>query len=146
MSIIQEIKDEIKAVYRAPSSRDLTVLALLFLAFPGVIGLYMLYWKGSPTGYTWITVGIVLALLRLIPPVFRLIYRAWIGISIIIGYFISRVILTLIFFLVITPTGLIFRLIGKDPMERKMDPNAKSYWQKRVRESDTSIERYEKQF
>ncbi len=146
MSIIQEIKDEIQAAYREPSSRDLTILALLFLGFPGIVGLYLVYWKGAASGYTWIAVGVILALLRLIPPVFRLVYRGWIGISIIIGYFISRAILTLIFFLIITPTGLIFRIIGKDPMERKIDPARESYWQKREQEQDTSIERYEKQF
>jgi|UniRef100_A0A7C4AQU2 hypothetical protein len=146
MSIIQEIKEEIQAAYREPSSRDLTILALLFLVFPGIVGLYLVYWKGSGAGYTWITVGVILSILRLIPPVFRLVYRAWIGISIIIGYFISRAILTVIFFVVITPTGLIFRIIGKDPMERKIDPSKESYWQKREQEQDTSIERYEKQF
>jgi len=146
MSIIHEIKEEIGAAYRDPSGRDLTVLALLFLLFPAVIGLYLLYWKGSGTGYTWIIAGIILAVLRFIPPVFRWIYRVWIGISIIIGYFISRVILTIIFFLMVTPIGLIFRLIGKDPMERKIDRTSETYWQKREQESDASIERYEKQF
>ncbi len=146
MSIIQEIKEEIKAAYREPSSRDLTVLALLFLFVPLAIGLYTLYWKGSDTGYTWITVGIVLAVFRLVPRVFRLMYRGWIGISIIIGYFISRAILTIVFYFVITPIGLVFRLIGKDPMERKMDSTRETYWQKREPDKDTSMERYEKQF
>jgi len=146
MSIVRDIREEIKAVYREPSDRELTILALLFLTFPGLIGLYLLYWKGSASGYTWITIGVVLAFFRLIKPVFRMIYRAWIAISITIGYFVSRVILSLIFFLLITPMGLIFKVIGKDPMERKIDPGAESYWQKRAEETGTSIERYEKQF
>lgn len=146
MPIVQEIREEINAAYRDPSSRDLTVLALLFLVVLGAIGLYLVYWKGAASGYTWLTIGIILAVLRLVPPVFRMVYRAWIGISIIIGYFISRVILTIIFFLVITPTGLIFRVIGKDPMEREIDPSKETYWQRREQASDTSIERYEKQF
>lgn len=146
MSIVRDIREEIKAVYREPSDRELTILALLFLIFPGLIGLYLLYFKGSAAGYTWITVGVILALFRLIKPVFRMIYRAWIAISITIGYFVSRVILSLIFFLLITPMGLIFKLIGKDPMERKIDPAAESYWQKKEEETDKSIERYEKQF
>ncbi len=146
MSIIRDIREEIRAAYREPTNRDLTILALLFLIFPAIIGLYLLYFKGSPAGYTWITIGVILALFRLIKPVFRMIYRAWIGISITIGYFVSRLILSLIFFLLILPTGLIFRLIGKDPMERKIDPRVTSYWQQRIAETDKSIERYEKQF
>jgi hypothetical protein len=46
MNIIQEIRDEIKAAYREPSSRDLNILALLFLVIPGLIGAYQLFLKG----------------------------------------------------------------------------------------------------
>jgi len=146
MNIIQEIREEIKAVYREPSSRDLNILALLFLVIPLLIGAYLLWRKGAPSGYVWIAAGLALSLCRLAPPLFKLIYRFWIGFSVVVGYFISRVLLTLVFFLVILPTGLIMRLVGKDPMERKMDPNAPSYWIKKEEQTDYSVERYEKQF
>ncbi len=146
MNIIQEIKDEIRAAYRDPSSRDLNMLALLFLVIPGVIGAYQLFLKGSRSGYVWMAVGLVLCLCRLIPPLFRLIYRLWLSFSVVLGYFISRILLTIIFFLVIMPTGLTMRLFGNDPMERKLDPAAPSYWQKKEPQEDNSIARYEKQF
>lgn len=146
MSIIKEIRNEIKAAYREPSRRDLNILALIFLIGPSLIGLLLLFWKGSSNGYIWIGVGSGLFLSRLVPPLFRLIYRGWISFSIILGYFVSRIILTLIFFLVITPTGLLMRLFGKDPMDRKLDPKAVTYWQKREQPTDTSVERYERQF
>lgn len=145
MNIIKEIRDEIETAYREPTSRDLTILAALFLVIPGAIGGYLL-WKGAWSGYVWIVVGVVLGLSRLIPPLFRKIYQLWIGFSIILGYFISRIVLTIIFFLLITPMGLIMRLAGKDPMERKWDPNASTYWLPKEHDQDTSIERYEKQF
>ena len=131
MNIIHEIKEEIRAAQREPSNRDLTILALLFLIIPGLIGLYLVFWKGSESGYIWMIVGAVLAVSRLIRPLFKTIYSLWLGFSVILGYFISRALLTIIFFLVLTPTGLIMRLVGKDPMERKWDPEAKSYWIKR---------------
>ncbi|MBI5250409.1 MAG: hypothetical protein HY912_13025 [Desulfomonile tiedjei] len=146
MNIIQEIKDEIRAVQRVPSSRDLTILAALFLVLPGVIGSFLLLWKGSGTGWVWIVAGAALAACRLIPPLFQAIYNLWIGLSIVLGYFVSRILLTVIFFLVITPTGLIMRVLGKDPMERSLDPGATTYWRRKEQEADTSIERYEKQF
>jgi ABC-type uncharacterized transport system permease subunit len=74
------------------------------------------------------------------------IYRLWIGFSVILGYFVSRIVLTAIFFLVITPTGLIMRMVAKDPMERKRDPTVSSYWIRKDDSQETSIERYEKQF
>jgi hypothetical protein len=146
MSIVKEIKEEINSVQREPTGRDLTILALIFLVFLGLIGSYHAFWKGSPTGYYWIGAGVVLALLRVITPLFKAIYRFWVAFSVVLGYFVSRVLLTIIFYLVITPTGLLMRLCGKDPMERKWDPEATTYWKKREQDPDASIERYEKQF
>jgi Saxitoxin biosynthesis operon protein SxtJ len=146
MNIIEDIKSEIRATYREPSSADLNILAALFLVLPGLIGAYKVWWKGAQSGYIWIAVGVGLALCRLVPPLFRLIHRLWLDFSVILGYFVSRILLTIIFFLVIIPTGLIMRLVGKDPMDRKLDPAAATYWQRREPEPDQSIERYERQF
>ncbi len=146
MNVIQEIKDEIRAAQREPSSRDLTILALLFLIIPGLIGLYLIFWKGSAAGYIWMIAGAVLAVTRLITPLFKAIYAVWLGFSVILGYFISRALLTIIFFLVLTPTALIMRLLGKDPMDRKWDSAAKSYWIKREQDPNSNLQRYEKQF
>ena len=38
------------------------------------------------------------------------------------------------------------RLLGKDPMDRRRDPEIQSYWIARTQEPDASIERYDKQF
>jgi hypothetical protein len=146
MSIIQEIKEEIRLAYKEPSGRDLTILALLFLIIPSAIGGLKLWWSGNESGYYWIGVGVSLGLLRLIPPLFRKVYGWWIALSIVLGYFISRLLLTLLYFLVVTPIGLVMRLVGKDPMERRIDRSAATYWIKRDQEEDYSIERYEKQF
>lgn len=146
MSIVQEIREEIKGAFIEPSSRDLTKLAALYLIIPGLIGSYLLFWKGAASGRWWIGVGVALAITRLIPPLFRLIYRVWISLAVILGYFVSRILLTIIFFLVMLPTGLLMRLFAKDPMDRKLDPDAPTYWIKREEPSDTSVKRYEKQF
>ncbi len=145
MNIIQEIRDEIKIASVEPSNRDLNLLALIFVAFPGVIGLLAL-WRGSPRGWYWIAAGLILGSARAIPPLFRTIYKVWIAIAVIIGYFVSRILLTIIFFLIITPMGFIMRLKGKDPMDRKLDPVASTYWIPKEETTDTSIKRYEKQF
>jgi hypothetical protein len=146
MNIIEDIKSEIRAVQREPSSRDLTILALLFLMLGAAVGGYQLLWKGAASGWYWIIAGVVLCLSRLITPLFRQLYSLWLAFSVILGYFVSRIVLTIIFFLVITPMALIFRVIGKDPMERKLDRKATSYWSKKEQEANPSIERYEKQF
>lgn len=146
MKIIEEIREEILAAAVTPSSRDMNFLAALFLGFPGLIGAYLAFWKGSSSGYVWIAAGAALAATRAIRPLFLIVYRVWIGISVTLGYFVSRILIIIIFFLVIIPTGFIMHLVGRDPMERKLDPKASSYWKKRKPETDDTVERYERQF
>ena len=146
MSIIEDIKSEIRSAQKEPSSRDLTILALLFLLIGVGLGGLQVFWKGNSTGWYWISAGVILSAFRLIAPLFREVYRFWLALSVILGYFVSRILLTIIFFVVITPVSLISRIAGKDPMERKLDPQADSYWMRREQETDTSIDRYEKQF
>jgi len=47
LSIVQEIREEIKGAFIEPSSRDLTKLAALYLIIPGLIGSYLLFWKAQ---------------------------------------------------------------------------------------------------
>jgi hypothetical protein len=146
MNIIEDIRSEIRSASRKPSSRDLTILGLLFLLLGTAVGGYQLLWKGAPVGWYWIIAGVVLCLLRLITPLFQQLYSFWLAFSVILGYFVSRILLTIIFFIVITPMALIFRVIGKDPMDRKLDRKAVSYWTQREPEAESTVERYEKQF
>lgn len=48
-----------------------------------------------------------------------------------IGFVISHVFLAAIYYLVITPIGLVFRLIGRDAIGRRIDRNAATYWHDR---------------
>lgn len=55
----------------------------------------------------------------------------YIGLTILaypIGFVLSHFIMGLLFFGMITPLGLIFRVIGKDPMNRRFEPAAETYW------------------
>jgi hypothetical protein len=49
-----------------------------------------------------------------------------------------------IFFLVITPIGLMMRACGRDPMQRRFDPAARSYWKRRS--PDRDMRSYFRQF
>ena len=43
----------------------------------------------------------------------------------------TRIMLSLVFFLVITPIGLFFKITGRDRLHRKIQPDKKSYWRRR---------------
>ena len=146
MNIIQDIREEIESSYAEPTSRDLTLLAVVFLAVLGLIGGYYLFWKGSPTGYYLAGAGALLAVSRVFTPWFRRVYQVWVVFALILGYFVSRAIMTIVFLSVVLPTGLIMRLLGKDPMEHKFDSDTPSYWIKRESHEESTVARYEKQF
>jgi hypothetical protein len=61
-----------------------------------------------------------------------------------IGWVVSLALLAVVFYAVLTPIAVIMRLVGEDPMKRRFDRQAKSYWIERRRRAD--VERYFRQF
>ena len=61
-----------------------------------------------------------------------------------IGMTVSFVLLAAFYYLLLTPVGLVFRLLGRDPLTRKFDPSTESYWIRRKPVSN--IKRYFNQF
>ena len=61
-----------------------------------------------------------------------------------VGWVISHVVMGIIYYLVITPIALIFKLIGRDALQRGIDENAKTYWVEHRTGGDPK--RYFKQF
>jgi hypothetical protein len=67
----------------------------------------------------------------LAPKSLKYLHALWIGLSLLIGWVMTRVILTLVFFLVVTPVGLLQRLAGKSNVDLRFRTGAISYWQPR---------------
>jgi len=53
------------------------------------------------------------------PPIFKPFARLWFGLSTALGTVVSRIILTIVFFTVVLPVGLMRRMLGKDAMKIK---------------------------
>ena len=74
----------------------------------------------------------------------RVIYVVMMAVTLPIGFVISLVLMAVFYFGLITPVGLVFRLIGRDAMQRRCDPQARTYWI--PHEQTTKPERYFQQF
>lgn len=61
----------------------------------------------------------VLVLVIVWPTIFRPFAMLWFGLSNILGTIVSKIILTILFFLIVTPVGLFMRALGKDSMRSK---------------------------
>jgi hypothetical protein len=85
-------------------------------------------WR-APVAVGFAALAAVCALFSLIAP--RANWPIYLGLTILaypIGFVLSYVIMGFLFFGMITPLGLFFRLIGKDPLNRHFDPAAETYW------------------
>ena len=69
---------------------------------------------------------------------------AWMVLAFPIGWTVSQVMLALMFYGLFTPIGLVFRLIGRDPLQRARQPALESYWTPKPAPAD--LRRYFKQF
>ena len=58
----------------------------------------------------------------------------WFKFGILLNYITSPIIMGFLFFFVVTPTGLIMRIIKKDLIDQRIDKNRKSYWIQRKKE------------
>ncbi len=117
-----------------PSPKELRVFAVLQLIFFAIVA-GLLQQRAAATGWaTTIVVGAaIIALTGLIKPTWlRVMYVVWMAAVFPIGFVVSHVMMAIIFYLVVTPIGLIMRLVGYDPMHRKLDQDAKTYWQPRT--------------
>jgi hypothetical protein len=129
-----------------PSGRkEVRKFGLLFAAIGLLLAAWLLY-KGS-AAWVWPAGGGLFFLLTgmFAYPVLRPIYAGWMRFAYVLGWVNTRVILSLFFYLVITPIGLLMRLFGRDPMHRKPDSTVASYWVKRE-DSAFDVKRYENLF
>lgn len=77
----------------------------------------------------FVGLGVLSALFSLVAP--KANKPIFLGLTLLsypIGFVLSYVIMGFLFFGLITPVGLVFRLIGKDPLNRSFDRGASTYW------------------
>ncbi len=137
------LRDDIRQL--KTGDHDLRKFGLMVGGVFAVLGLLFL-WRHKPHYPYFLWPGTVLVLLgAVLPRALKWVYIAWMSIAFVLGFVMAHVILTLFFFLVITPTGLIARLTGKDFLRLKLDRTAPSYWIPREPKPKTPAE-YERQF
>ena len=78
------------------------------------------------SGQRWLLIAAIVLLVTTMtwPKVFKVTAKFWFGFSHHLGNFVSKIILTLLFFIIVTPVALIRRLFGADPLRLRWDKNA----------------------
>lgn len=136
------IKDEIKNIKNSPG--DLKKFGITVGSVLVIISI-ILYYFNYASYYYLLSPGLLLIALALaVPTLLKPLNKAWMTIAILLGWFMTRVILSTLFYLVITPIGLASKLAGKDFLALKKS-NTNSYWNMREKRTADQQE-YERQF
>lgn len=117
--------------------------ALLVAAVLLGIAAWNLY-RGRPTVVLVLaSLGAALVVAGLfVPPAARAFHVAWMRFAVLLGHVNSRVLLTLVYYLLVTPYGVVSRLVRRDPLRRRGRAE-ESYWveRKTTRQSREGFER-----
>ncbi len=104
---------------------------ILFAVLSALAGVFML-WKGSREMWIPFMLAAVFLLTGLVlPSVLRPFYVAWMRFAFILAWINTHLLLSVFYFLILTPIGVVMRLLGKDVLGKKMDRSAATYWVKR---------------
>jgi carbamoyltransferase len=136
------LKREYDKIDRSPPALKrfgLTTGGLLLLVALFLIARHR--FAGNPLA---IAAALIIGLAEFIPSRLSLLHRVWIQLSLIIGWVMTRLLLTLFFFLVVTPIGLLQRFVGKCPLDLRRHGDEKTYWIRRKITFDPMA--YERQF
>ena len=129
-----------------PNRKELRQFSVALIVATAIVG-GLLWWKIGPNPWSqglWIG-GPIAGLIGLAIPV--AIKPLFIGLSVAafpIGIVVGTLALAIVYYLMVTPIGLVFRLMGRDPLHRRFDPSAATYWI--TRQQRQGVKKYFQQF
>ena len=120
------------AEYNKPNKKDLRRFGQILGALIAIIfGLLAPFWADRPfpawPAWPWAVAGILWLWAFVLPGTLYPLHRFWMGLGSILGRINTRIILTILFYCMMVPIGLIMRIGGRDPMARRYDPDAVTY-------------------
>ena len=106
---------------------------LVFAAVFVIIGLYPVLQGQDIRLWAFIIAFIFFFFAIFLPKALIVPNKLWFKFGILLGAIVSPIIMGIIFFLAVTPTGIIMRLLGKDILNQKIKKTIKSYWIKKIK-------------
>ena len=131
-----------------PNHRILRQFAAAWLVFFGGSGAWKIFQRGPSTAnIAMLAAGIVIGCLGLVAPqAIRLLYAGATLLAFPVGWVVSRVLLAVLYYGMMTPIGLAMRLAKRDRLRLRLPagPGSETHWTPRAQSGDMS--RYLRQF
>jgi len=108
--------------------KELRQFGLMVGGVFSVIGLWPMFLRGEPLRLWAVVLGSLLILLgSLVPTWLAPVHRGWMWVGHVLGWINTRIILGVIFYGLITPIGIAFRMLGKDTMRQSFSDTSSTY-------------------
>ena len=133
MSWIEDVRGELRALDLSP--RSLRRFAVTLGAFLLLLSAWALFRRHAALRAAVLgsVAAVLLAAGALRPLALRPLYRAWMALAVGLGWVTSRLVVTAVFLLAVTPVALVARLVGTRFLEIRRDRSATTYWTRRAR-------------
>jgi len=108
--------------------KELRQFGLMVGGVFSVIGLWPMFLRGEPLRLWAVVLGSLLILLgSLVPTWLAPVHRGWMWVGHVLGWINTRIIPGVIFYGLITPIGIVFRMLGKDTMRQSFSDTSSTY-------------------
>lgn len=104
------------------------IFGLTFAAFFTFLGLWPFLSGGNVRLPAMGAAAVFLLVAIFFPALLRPLNRLWMKLGLLLGRIVNPIVTAVLFFLVFTPSGLVRRWLGKDPLRLKREPEASTYW------------------
>jgi Saxitoxin biosynthesis operon protein SxtJ len=110
------------------TARELRKFGIMVGGIFCLIGLWPALFRGQPPRAWALIIGVLLLAPALTKPrLLAPVYRVWMLVGETLGWINTRILLGVVFYLVITPMGIVRRLLGKNTIRRSFEPDVQSY-------------------
>ena len=137
------LKEELKFIDKSDEAVKKTGVSVGVVLI--LISLLLWYLGKASFVYFSIIGGLFVILAFIAIPVLRPFHKLWMMLALLMGFVMSRVILTLLYYLVLTPIGLLAKIVGKKFMPLGFEKSVTTYWEKRENTTKQQID-YDRQF
>lgn len=135
---INAFKKALKEIENKSSNKQLFKFGILLLIFFIACFVYSFFFVQEKMWWL-IMLSIFFAISLLMPSLLRWPYRVWMLVALVLGFFVSRILLFLLFYFFITPIGLLYRFFKGDILNKEINKKQSSYWLDYKKKSDVKV-------
>ncbi len=133
------------ATHDAVKAGSERAFGFVFAAVFAIVGLLPLWSGAGIRPWALAVAAAFIAAAFIAPKVLRPLNLLWFRFGLVLHKIVNPLVMGLLFFVTVTPIALIMRISGKDPLNRRFEPDAASYWTSRAA-GDPAPESMRRQF